>query len=296
MWRYAACRLPSAWKKRLQLLTNQGILGLVPQQNQVWKKRLSQIKTDFHSALCGCCRRCRSWAFSRSINQWFNMCKATCFYPPRSFFQKSQVYESPYCSHSPGSGQDEGPVLLICIELKTSWKTPSAKEIEGQFCDFNIYIYNIYFQLFHVWLMESRNHHLRLVRRWRWMMWDSPGEVAKWITYNFITFMTFDDRSARVVSCLQCRSVRYTDFQTCQNWPIAWLLRELPDIPAEFLQKLQVLVAQRRLQSTEAELETAFCGDLKQLKKEGDFLGQVMEPRHWANLGSSASCCWGDVL
>lgn len=159
-----------------------------------------------------------------------------------------------------------------------------------------IYIYNIYFQLFHVWLMESRNHHLRLVRRWRWMMWDSPGEVAKWITYNFITFMTFDDRSARVVSCLQCRSVRYTDFQTCQNWPIAWLLRELPDIPAEFLQKLQVLVAQRRLQSTEAELETAFCGDLKQLKKEGDFLGQVMEPRHWANLGSSASCCWGDVL
>ena len=106
-------------------------------------------------------------------------------------------------------------------------------------------------------------------------MWDSQGEVAKWITYNFITFMTFDDRAARVVSCLQCRSVRYTDFQTCQKWPIAWLLRELPDIPAEFLQKLQVLVAQRRLQSTEAELETAFCGDLKQLKKEGNFLAKL---------------------
>lgn len=34
-------------------------------------------------------------------------------------------------------------------------------------------------------------------------------------------------------------------------------------------------MAQRRLQSTEAELETAFCGDLKQLKKEGNFLAKL---------------------
>lgn len=223
------------------------------------------------------------------------MCKTTCFYPPRSFFQNfvrcmNRLGVTAPTARDPA--RMRGPVLLTCVELKTSWKTPSPKEIEGQFWDFNITYISC--STFDWWNLEIT--HLRLVRRWRWMMWDSQGEVAKWITYNFITCMTFDDRAARVVSCLQCRSVRYTDFQTCQNWPISWLLRELPDIPAEFLQKLQVLVAQRRLQSTEAELETAFCGDLKQLKKEGNFLGQVMESRHWANPGSSASCCWGDVL
>ena len=55
-------------------------------------------------------------------------------------------------------------------------------------------------------------------------------------------------------------------------------------------------MAQRRLQSTEAELETAFCGDLKQLKKEGNFLAKLWsqgtEQTLAAQLAAAEATCF----
>ena len=181
MWRYAACRVALGMEKKAAAADKPRDLRFGASTKSGLEETSCQIKTDFHPALCGCCRRCRSWDSCWSINQWFNMCKTTCFYPPRIFFRiSSGVWIAlVWLLRQPGILGIKGASFVDMYRTENVLKNPICKR------DWRPVLwlqYNIYF-LFHVWLMESRNHPPEVGKK---MEMDDVGQPGRSCKVNYI--------------------------------------------------------------------------------------------------------------